>query len=292
MDSVKVWKAFACAFPYELDKTLKHKLHIILEPNMKLIDYMKPIISPSLSWITSLTLSNITCSRTDLVQISRIINIGTLSIGPNVQAPDIGIDDSIIRSWGRLAADSDAFSVLRVLSCRSQKEMTPRIFTYLNQFPSLELFNVEDSNLGPQGQPLALQHGWKFKTGVDLSSLLMKGGTEGVGWDFAADACFRLGGQLCAEALPEDSVTEIDDLPVLHLALGPIPAVPIVYKTGNWSLQCFYRTKRQAFPRNDPLHNSNKRNLEEAQPKLPRKKPTMRASKQQNLEDVLVGFGG
>ena len=275
-----------------MDETLKHKHHIIFEPNMKLIDYMKPIISPSLSWITSLTLSNITCSRTDLIQISRIINIGTLSIGPNVHAPDIGIDDSIIRSWGRLAADSDAFSVLRVLSCLSQKEMTPRIFTYLNSFPSLHLFKVQDGNLDPQGKPLALQHGWESKTGVDLSSLLVKGGTEGVGWDPAADACFRLGGQFCADALIEDRVTGTDYLPVLHLALGPVSAVPTVDKAGNWSLQCFYRMKREAFQRNDLLHNSNKRNLEEVQPKLPRKKPTMRASKQQNLEDVLGDFGG
>ena len=275
-----------------MEETLKHKHHNILEPNMKLIDYVKHIISPSLSWITSLTLSNITCSRTDLIQISQIINIGTLSIGPNVQAPDIGIDDSIIRSWGRLAADSDAFSVLRVLSCRSQKEMTPRIFTYLNQFPSLHLFKVEDSNIGQQGKSLALQHGWKSTTSVDLSSLLVKGGTEGVAWDSAANACFRLRGQFCAEALTEHGVTEIDGLPILHLALGPVPAVLTVDKTGNWDLQCFYRTKREAFQRNDPLHNSNKRNLEEVQPKLPRKKLTMRASKQENLEDVLVGFGG
>ena len=259
---------------------------------MKLIDYMKPVISPSLNWITSLTLSNITCSRTDLIQISRIINIGTLSIGPNVQAPDIGIDDSIIRSWGRLAADSDAFSVLRVLSCRSQKEMTHRIFTYLNQFPSLDLFNVEDSNLGPQGQRSALQHGWKSKTGVDLSNLFVKGGTEGVGWDSVVDACFRLGGQFCTEALTEVGVTEINDLPLLHLTLAPGPAAPTVNKAGSRSLQCFYRTKREGFQRDDPLQNSNKRNSEEVQPKLPRKKPTMRASKQQNLEDVLVDFSG
>ncbi len=259
---------------------------------MKLIDYLKPIISPSLNWITSLSISNTTCSRTDLIQISRIINIGTLSIGPNVQAPEIGIDDSIIRSWGRLAADSDAFSVLRVLSCRSQKEMTPRIFTYLNQFPSLDLFNVEDSNLGQQGKPLALQHGWKSKTGVDLCNLLVKGGTEGVRRDFVVDACFRPGGKFCTVALTEDGVTETDDLPVLHLALGPVPAAPPVNKTGSQSLQCFYRTKRKGFQCNDPLHTSKKRNLEGVQPKLPRKKPTMRASKQQNLEDVLVGFGG
>lgn len=275
-----------------MNENLKHKYHHIIEPNMKLIDYMKPIISPSFNWITSLTLSNITCSRTDLIQVSRVVNIGTLSIGPNVQAPNIGIDDSIIRSWGRLAADSDAFTVLRVLSCRSQKEMTARIFNYLNQFPSLDLFKVEHCNLAPQGKSLALQHGWKSITGVDISSLHVEGGTEGMGGGSAADACFRVGDQFYADALTEDGVTKIDELPVLHLALGPIPAVPTADKTRNQSWQCFYRTKREAFQCNDRLHNSNKRNLEEVQPKPARKKPTMRPSKQQNLEDVLTGFGG
>ena len=252
---------------------------------MKLTDYMKPIISPSINWITSLTLSNITCSRTDLIQISRIINIGTLSVGPNVQAEGVGIDDSIIRSWCRLAVDYDAFSVLRILSCRSQKEMTPRIFTYLNQFPSLDFFNVADSNLGLQGKPLALQHGWEAKTGMDLSNLLVKGASEGWVWDSATAAFFRRTGHSCTEVLTEDAVRRIDGLPVLELTLGPVP-VPTVY------LQCFYRSKREGYQRNDSLQESNKRNLDEVQPKMPRKKPTVRASKQQNLEDVLVGFGG
>ena len=273
-----------------MDENLKHKHHNIVEPNMKLSDYMNPITSSSLSWITSLTLSNITCSRTDLIQISRIINIGTLSIGPNVEAPDIGIDDSIIRGWGRLAADSDAFTVLRVLTCRAQKEMTPRVFTYLSQFPSLDLLKVEHSNLGPQGKPLALQHGWKAIRGLDLRSLHVKGGTEGMGWDSAADACFRVGEQFYAAT--GDGVTGIDELPVLHLALGYVPAVPTVDETSNLDWQCFYRTKREAFRRDDPLRNSNKRKLEELQPKPPRSKPRMRASKQQNLEEVLMGFGG
>ena len=283
LDSVKVWKAFACAFPHEVDATLKHKRHIILEPDMKLADYMKPIISPSLTWITSLTLCNITCSRTDLIQISRIINIGTLSVGPNVQAEGVGIDDSIIRSWSRLAVDSDAFSVLRILSCHSQKELTHRIFTYLDQFPSLDFFNVSDSYLGGSGKLIALKPNWEAKTGVDLNNLLES--SEGWGWDSATAACFQLKGHSCMEALTGGATKRIDGIPVLELGLGPIP-VPTV------NLQCFCRTKRQGCQRDDPLQKCKKRNLEEVQPKLPRKKPTMRASKQQNLEDVLVGFGG
>ena len=281
LDSVKVWKAFACAFPHEVDATLKHKRHIITQPDMKLADYMNPIISPSLSWITSLTLCNITCSRTDLIQIYRIINIGTLSVGPNLQAEGVGIDDSIIRSWSRLAVDSDAFSVLRILSCHSQKEMTPRVFTYLDQFPSLDFFNVSDSYLGGSGKLIALKHNWKVKTDMDLNNLLVS--SEGWGWDSATVACSRSNGHSCTEALTEDAAKRIHGIPVLELGLGPIP-VP------SENVQCFCRMKREGCQRNDPLQKPNKRNSKESQTKLPRKKPTVRASKQQNLEDVLVGF--
>lgn len=61
--SVKVWKAFATAYPNEGVGTLKRKHHIITRPNMKLGDYLTPLISPSFHWITFLSLSNIICVR-------------------------------------------------------------------------------------------------------------------------------------------------------------------------------------------------------------------------------------
>ena len=61
--SVKVWKAFAAAYPNQSVDTLKRKHHVIARPNMKLGDYVAPLISPSLQWITFLSLSNIACVR-------------------------------------------------------------------------------------------------------------------------------------------------------------------------------------------------------------------------------------
>ena len=257
---------------------------------MRFIDYMKPTTSHSLNWVTFLTLSNITCSRADLIQISQLVNLGNLTLGPAIQAPDIGLDDSIIRNWARLAAESDAFSILRVLNFRWQREITSRVFTHLNQFPALALFNVEECNLGPQEKPTAQQHGWKYKTGVELRDWLLKGGAKGPSWDSVVHACFRLGGEFSTENSTDEGVRAIDDLPVLHLSIGDATRDALVDVIGGRILRCFYRTTKDQGEK--PVRVSNKRLITEDQPKVPRKKPIMRASKQQNMEDLLMGFGG
>lgn len=257
---------------------------------MRLIDYMKPTTSPSLNWITFLTLSNITCSRADLIQISQLVNLGNLTLGPAIQAPDIGLDDGIIRNWGRLAAESDAFSTLRVLNFRWQREITSRVFIHLNQFPALALFNVEECNLGPQEKPTAQQHGWKYKTGLELRDWLLKGGVKGPSWDSVVHACFRLGGEFSTESLTAEGVWAIDDLPVLHLSIGDAARDALVDFVGGRILRCFYRTMK--YQGEEVVRASNKRLFTEDQSKVPRKKPIMRASKQQNMEDLLMRFGG
>lgn len=68
--SVKVWKAFAAAYPNQPVDALKRKHHVIARPNMKLRDYVAPLISPSLQWITFLSLSNIACVRNANIHLS------------------------------------------------------------------------------------------------------------------------------------------------------------------------------------------------------------------------------
>ena len=258
---------------------------------MGLMDYIKPTTSPSFNWITFLTLCNITCSRAELIQVTQLVNLGNLTIGPDIQAPDIGLDDSIIKAWARLTAESDVFSMLRVLNCRSQSNITPRVFTHLNQFPALALFTVEDCNLGPPEKPTALQCGWRYKTGEEFNDWLVKCGSKGTGWDSIVHACFRLGGEFSTDNLTEEGVRALSDLPVLHLSVGGAPQSAVVDVTGDRSLRCFYRTRWDQ-KEEEAVRVSHQRLLTDAQPNVVCKKPTIRASKQQNMEDLLIGFGG
>ncbi|CAF9907592.1 hypothetical protein IMSHALPRED_005580 [Imshaugia aleurites] len=265
---------------------LKRKHHVISRPNMKLCDYVAPLISPSFRWVTFLSLSDITCSRVDLVQISKLTNLGVLTIGRNLTTPDIGLDDSIIRSWGRTASSSRAFNLLRSLNCRSQKHITAGVFAHLNFFPALSLFNVEDCNLGSKNRKEARHHGWGYKTGKDLSNWLLK---DGAGWDSIVHASFKLGGGAISKkmATPED-VEAVDAIPVLHMSVGSTQPDALVDVTGDRSLRSFYRERVDTarFPNKRPLSQSTAPSF-----KVSRKKPTLRVSKQQNLEDLFLGFG-
>ncbi|KAL2045496.1 hypothetical protein N7G274_001924 [Stereocaulon virgatum] len=290
VDSVNVWKAFASAYPHEADTALKSKYHAIPDPDMGLFDYIKPMTSPSFSWITFLTLSNIGCSRATLIQVSQLVNLGNLTLGPGIQAPDIGIDDSIIRNWGRLAAESNAFSLLRILHVRQQKEITSRVFTHFNQFPALVLFNVEGCNLGSQEIATAQQHGWKYKTGIEMCNRLVKCSARGPNWNSIVHDCFRLGGDLSAEKLTDESLPAANDLPVFHLSIGDAGRGGLMDATGCQSMRCYYRTTKEH--REDSERLAKKRLLTETKAKVPHKKPTVRASKHQNMEDLLTDFGG
>ena len=75
---MKVWKAFAAAYPNEDVDTVKRKYHVIASPNMKLGDYVTPLISPSLQWVTFLSLSNITCVRISLRKSPNLDQISSL----------------------------------------------------------------------------------------------------------------------------------------------------------------------------------------------------------------------
>lgn len=305
---MKVWKAFVVAYPNEDVDSLKRKHHVIENPNMKLGDYVSPLISPSFHWVTFLSLSNITCmyiseqlllyhmrsefsigSRTDLVQISQLTNLGVLTIGRNVTTTDIGLDDSIIRGWGRIATSSDAFSLLRVLNCRSQKNITAGVFAHLNQFPALSVFSVEDCNLGPKHKKEARSHGWSYKSGKDFSDRLVKGGLTDVGWDSIVYTSFQLGGAFSKRKVTAAGVEAIDAIPILHVSVGAAQADALVDVTGDRSLRVFYREQV------DTVGFPNKRTLSQntaSSIKKSRKKPTLRASKQQKMEDLLTGLGG
>ena len=221
-----------------------------------------------------------------MIKISLLTNLGVLTIGRNLTTPDIGLDDSIIRSWGRTASISDAFSLLRVLNCRSQKDITAGVFAHLNQFPALSLFNVDDCSLGSKDRQAGRNHGWNYKTEEDLSDWLVNGDTTSAGWDSIVHASFRLCGAFSERSLTAEGVQAIDAIPVLHLSVGAAP--PDALLTGHRSLRSFYRERLDTnrFPKKRSLSPNSAPSIE-----MPRKKPALRISKQQDMEDLLTGFG-
>ena len=287
LDSLRVWLAFAIAYPEEHDASLKRKEHVILKPSMSLGDYTSPLISPSLQWLTFLTLSSITCPRNDLISLSRMSNLAVLTIGQGVLTPDVGLEDRIVRAWSNAAAEADAFSMLRVLNLREQKHITARIFQYLPKFPSLALLSLDACAVGNNDKEAALACGWKYKTGRILNEFLLDIGKVDNTWDSTVHACFRAAGAYSVESLTHEGVEAINSLPILHSSLGNKPPDVGLNTSGNYKLQCFERIKGWS-----PINEFKRPVSQVIQEKsIPRKKPAIRASKQESVGDLFLGMG-
>ncbi|PGH30248.1 hypothetical protein GX50_07006 [[Emmonsia] crescens] len=142
---------------------------------MSLRDYSRLIHSPSLSWGTVMTISTDHADLHGLVEISKITNLVALDITVPLpvkstakaddEIPITNLTDRVVRSWGELALAGEAFKNLRILMLHLQTDITLRIFSYLDQFPSLEVLIVvgcpqlADDSAKNVGQ----QHGWNTR---------------------------------------------------------------------------------------------------------------------------------
>ena len=290
IDSLYAWKVFATAYPQEGDKKLRRRYQVIPKPNMAFGEYIKPLVSPSFQWITFLTLSNITCSRHDLISVSKLTNIGALTIGHGVEAPDAGLEDSIVRAWGRAVTEIGAFSRLRVFACRAQYAITSQVFDYISQFPSLAIFAVEDCNIGPRDRPSAQAAGFKYKTRKDLSEFLVAGGATNPSWDSLMHALFHQSGGL-RPAIPNGDSGGGENRPdVLHFSLGAAPPDAEVDTGGKRRMRCFCRYTSHA-EGHQHLPTAEKRPLTNAHPaQPPGKKIAMKISTRRDPVDLMKEF--
>jgi len=249
--------------------------------------YVKALLSPSFHWIVHLTISNFAFSRAEIASLSKLVNLGALTIGESPTGTVL--DDGIIRAWARAATESGAFSMLRVLILKAQKEITPQSFAYLNQFPSLALFNTENCLLGPKTKTEALALGWKYRTGEDLTDSLNKGALTDVSWDAIVRALFRQAGAYNADHLGQESVEAIDSLPVLHFCLGRPSGGATLGSLTNERMRCFQRICQKSAP----SHNATVDMAlcdEQTSKNVPVKKPRVRNSKLESFGDLLVGL--
>lgn len=145
-----------------------------------------------------------------------------------------------------------------------------------------------DCNLGPKYRYAARDYGWNYKTGKDSSDWLIEDDTTGAEWDSTVHASFQLGGAFSEKTLTAaEGVKAIDAIPVLHMTIGATQPDALGDVTGDRSSKSFYRERL------DTIKFPNKRRLSQNAPPTinkPCERPTLRASKQQKLGDLLTGF--
>lgn len=133
-------------------------------------------------------------------------------------------------------------------------------------------------------------------------------GATSASWDDVSRASFRGCGPFSVKQITAEGVEAFDTLPVLHFSFGNKPDA-VVDGTRAQRLRAFYRVKE--YVPTAPIidlaaisglekKKKKKRPLEEQHPgqelgsttitPRPRKKPTIKASKQQSMNDMLMGF--
>ena len=129
---------------------------------------------------------------------------------------------------------------------------------------------------------MARSHGWNYGMCKSPSDLPVKGGTT-------VHASFRLAGVISGRTLRAEGVEAINAIPVLHMVIGATQPDVLVDTAGDGSLRSFSREWV------DMTGSRCKNQLSQTLApsiKISRCKPTVRASKQQNMVDFMAGFGG
>ena len=281
------------AYPGEIGKILKHRQHVIPIPDMALASYIRPVASVSLQWMTFLTLSVISCSRLELINISKLHNVGVLTIDFGVRVTDGTFDESIVRAWARAATEAGAFSMLRVLACRSQLSVLSslNLSSHLQQFPLLSLFIFEDySFVYLPDRSVWQDQGWRYMKGKSLLNFLLPGGLANVSWDSIVHSAFEKGGGSEAHMPTQIGPTAVNDLPRLHLSLGGVPAPSILDSSGFATLRCFQKVHPQVLELGRTEVSIEKEEAELSS-NHPKKKAKLRIRNPQALDEVLSSFG-
>ena len=109
------------------------------------------------------------------------------------------------------------------------------------------------------------------------------------GWDAIVHASFRLAGAISGSTLRAEGVEAINAIPVLHMAVGATQPGLLVDTAGDGSLMSFSRegVDMTGFRSKNQLSQTLAPSI-----KISHCKPTVRASKQQNMVDFMAGFGG
>ncbi|KAI7482413.1 hypothetical protein KC351_g5755 [Hortaea werneckii] len=152
LDSVRIWQIF-------LQSSIAHQV-----PEVKFWTWgckacfstrlpatLRAADSPSLLWLTHLTILNPQTKPEDLVKVPQLTNVCSIRVMVS-RRPELGFTDRVFRSWADAATTEGAFRCLQALLVQfpagsvpvDHSHITHRSLTYLHRFPALELFALFD----------------------------------------------------------------------------------------------------------------------------------------------------
>lgn len=258
---------------------------------MGLIECIRHIDSPSFHFITFLSLSDFSCSRSDLIHLSRLTNLGMLTIIAR-DSSWVSLEDSIVRAWGRAASESGAFSRFRILVCRFQTYFTGRVFTYFQDFPALDMILLDQCRVFKGLTDQATKHKWHAKE----HSRLRRDAVELPAWKDIYSGLFKKGALFDIEAMHKPFENDKDLEPILDVSLGVRAKSASCLLTRSPALSgnswLFRREGRCSDGSSLDSSSPQKRSLAENSVASSRsfKRPALRSSRQRTMKDLLAEF--
>lgn len=142
----------------------------LTSPKSPLEIYTSPVASICFDFITFLSITTV-FSRPDLVNLSRVPNLGILEIVDTTETRIV--NDRLIRAWSLAALDDGAFKVLRILRLWHHIDLTRQSLDYLNRFPALGVYDVRGCGFDVHSPIHARCLGWKPTVERDILNLLL-----------------------------------------------------------------------------------------------------------------------
>lgn len=248
--------------------------------------WIDQVISPSFAWVNFLTLDDIILSRTDLLQLSRLTNLGVLTVG-RMRGDDL--DDNIIRAWGRAASEVGAFSRFRILVCSWQHSITERIFTYFEDFPELGLYVVDRHSYSSAFMDEGKKHNWRMMKDLPMRINSLEVETPSFcPWYDVYSRCVE-GGVFDDNKLDHRGEGAGQGLAVLDLSSRAHGTLDTLQRADT---RLFARTSRCTSDKTHTPHLDRKRTSDEsseAKHLFPRKR-TIRTSRQRHMGDMISEF--
>ncbi|KAL8893051.1 MAG: hypothetical protein Q9215_000056 [Flavoplaca cf. flavocitrina] len=295
LDSLRTWKVFTSVFANQRNDRPVNKMLVLSESTTNLLECIMHIVSPSFQFITFITLSNISCLRNDLIQLSRLTNLGMLRITTGFpDSTGVSLEDRIIRAWGRAAAESGAFTKLRILVCKYQTHLTSEVFAYLRDFPALDVVVLDGCwSLGGVAEE-AEKHEWHATAHSKLRHDSL--GYRSPPWKDIYSRLLNNKNLSVIEAMGEASDHDENSVPILDVSMVSAvqPASLQLNRCQNLSDHAWYfrRKGRCADPGSLPMLRPQRRARAEDPDARSQalKKPAMRSSQQRTMKDSLADF--